>query len=91
MCCIHISPAAAVANHIKDKLQSTILDEVHIRLLAPISRNRLERNINLDFFFFMIIWNYLEISSRNQVLKKAGIIQTGPSSQIFGTEISVQP
>lgn len=38
----------------------------------------------------MNIWNYLEISSRNRRLKKAGIIQTGPSSQNFGTEIPVQ-
>lgn len=38
----------------------------------------------------MKIWNYLGLSPRNCGLKKAGIIQTGPGSPIFGTEIPVQ-
>jgi len=77
MCYIHKSPAAAVANSIKAKLQSTSPDEV-FRLLAPKSKeNRLERNL-LDFFG-LTIWNYLEISARSLDVKKSSeskVIQT---------------
>lgn len=44
-----------------------------MRLLAPISKNRLERNLSLDIIFFdLTIWNYFETSARNLDLEKQG-------------------
>lgn len=63
-----------MANCITDKLQSNSLDEFHTRLLDPISKNRIESNPSLEFFY-LAIWNYLEISARNADLEKASILR----------------